>query len=86
MFNCKSITVFRRNKNLKELIGSNKTKQKKKQSDKRQIQKLKAGKCCPCLTNLKSLSYKQVLKTTTLRRQRTKKVYKTFHIVNCASS
>ena len=30
MFNCKSITAFRRNKNLKELIESNKIKKKKK--------------------------------------------------------
>ena len=38
MFNCKSITAFRRNKNLKELIESNKIKKKqKKQSKKRQI-------------------------------------------------
>ena len=38
MFNCKSVTAFRRNKNLKELIESNKIKKKKKkQSKKRQI-------------------------------------------------
>ena len=38
MFSCKSITAFRRNKNLKELTESNKIKKKKKkQSKKRQI-------------------------------------------------
>ena len=35
MFNCKSITAFRQNKNLKELIESNKIKKKKKKQSKK---------------------------------------------------
>ena len=49
IFNCHPITALRRYKNLKESIGSNKTETK--QSQKRQIQKLKPHKCSPCLAN-----------------------------------
>ena len=53
IFNCQPIKAFRQNKNLKELIASNKTEKNKVK--KRQIHKLKPGKCSSCLTNLKSL-------------------------------
>ena len=56
IFNCHPITAFRRNKNLKQLIGSNKTEKGKVK--KRQTQNLKPGKCSPCLTNLRSLCCK----------------------------
>ena len=56
IFNCQPITAFRRNKNLKELIGGNKIEKNKVK--KRQIQKLKSSKCSPCLTNLRSLCCK----------------------------
>ena len=78
IFNCQPIAAFRGNKNLKELIESNKIEKNKVK--KRQIQKLKPGKCFPCLTNLRSLCCKQVRKTTTFKSQQTKK------ICNCASS
>ena len=52
-----------------------------------EIQKLKPpGNCSLCLTNLMSRSCKQVQKTTTFKSQQTKKIYKIFHNVNCASS
>ena len=97
IFNCQPITAFKQNKKLKELIGGskiekNKKKKKKKEEiekkkvKKRQIQKLKPGKCSPCLTNLRSICYKQVLKTTTLTSQQAKKIHKIFHNVICASS
>ena len=50
------------------------------------MQKLKLGKCSPCLINLKSLCSKQVQKRTTFKSQQTKKIYKIFHNINCASS
>ena len=71
IFNCRSITAFRRNKNLKELIERNKIENNKVK--KRQIQKLKPGKCSRCLKNLRSLCCKQVRKTTTFKSQQTKK-------------
>ena len=53
-------------------MGSNKIEKSKVK--KRQIQKLKPGKCSPCLTNLRSLCCKQVRKTTTDNKsQQTKK-------------
>ena len=84
IFTCQSITAFRQNKNLKELIGSNKFE--KNTTKKRQIQKLKPGKYSPCLKIIRSLCCKQVRKTTTFKSQQTKKIYKIFHNVNCASS
>ena len=67
IFNCQPITGSRRNKSLKELIGSNKIEKNKVK--KRQIQKLKPGKCSLCLTNLRSLCCKQALKTSTFKSQ-----------------
>ena len=69
MFNCQPITSFRRNKSLKELIGSNKIEKNKVKKGK--MQKLKPGKCSPCLTNLRSLCCKQVRKTTLFKSQQT---------------
>ena len=60
-----------RNKNLKELIESNKIEKNKVKN--RQIQKLKPGKCSPCLTNFRSLCCKQVRKITTFKSQQAKK-------------
>ena len=53
---------------------------------KRQIHKLKPGKCSACLINLRSVCCKQVRKTTTFKNQQTKEICKIFHNVNCASS
>ena len=47
------------------------------------IQKLKPGKCSPCLTNLSSLCCKQIRKTNFKSRQ-FNKIYNIFHNVNCA--
>ena len=58
LFNCQSISAFKRNKELKELIGSNKIEKNKVKN--RHIQKLKSGNCSPCLIMLRSLCYKQV--------------------------
>ena len=44
------------------------------------------GRCSPCLTDLRSLCCKQVQKTTNFKSQQTKKIYKMFHNVKCASS
>ena len=84
ILNCQPITAFRRNKNLKDLIGSNKIEKNKVK--KIQIQKLKPGKCSPCLMNFRSLCCKQVRKRTTFKSQQTKKICEIFHNVNCASS
>ena len=71
-------------KSLNEFIGSNEIEKNKVK--KRQIHKLKQGRCSPCLTKLRSLCCKQVRKTTTFKSEQTKKMYKIFQNVNCASS
>ena len=83
-FNCQPITAFKRNVNLRELIGSNKIEQGKVK--KRQAKKLKPGKCFPCLTNTRTLCCRQIKKATTFKSQQTKRTYRIFHNVNCTSS
>ena len=70
IFTCLPITAFRRNKNLKELIESNKTEKK---SQKDQMRKLKPGKCSPNLANLRSLYGKQVQKIITFKESTNQK-------------
>ena len=81
-FNYQPTTAFKRNKNLKELIGSNKLEMKNVK--KRQIEKLKTDKGSQCLINSRSLCCKKKRKTTTLKSQQTQKIYKIFHNVNCS--
>ena len=57
------MTAFKQNKNVKEIIGSNKGKKKSKKS------KLKLGKCSPCLTNTVSLCCQQVRKIAVFKYQ-----------------
>ena len=64
-------------------IGTNKTEKNKVK--KRQIQKLKPGKCSLCLTNLRSLCCKEVQETIIFKNQQTKK-HMILHNVNYASS
>ena len=71
IFDCQPITAFRQNKNLTELIGSNKIEKNKVK--KRQLQKLKPGKCSPYLTNLRSLCCKQIQKKLVLKINKSKK-------------
>ena len=73
IINFQTITAFRQNQNLKELIESDNTEKNKVK--KRQIWKLKPGKCSPCLTNVRSLCCKQVQKTATFKNQRKKYIY-----------
>ena len=84
VFKYHPIIAFRWNRNLKELIRSSKIE--KNEVKKRQIQKLKPSKCSPCLTNLRSFFCKQIRKKTVFKSQQTRKIYKIFHNVNCASS
>ena len=70
IFDCQWVTAFRQNKGID--IG-------------RQILKLKPGKDFLCLKNLRSLCCKQVRETAAIKSQQTKKIYKIFHNVNCAS-
>ena len=73
---------FRRNKNLKDLIGSNVIENGK--IKKRVTPKIK-GKCSPCFSSKKNLCCNQIKDTTTFQSNQTKKIFDIYHNVNCKS-
>ena len=83
VFKQQPITAFKRNKNLKDLIGSNKIENNRVKKRKENL--LKPGKCKPCLANSRTLCCKQVKNTTSFMSQQTKKTYTIYYEVNCTS-
>ena len=77
------VAAFRRSKSLKELIGSNEIEYNKVKIHHNISKK---DKCSPCSVNNKTLCCKQVISSSTFRRQWTNKSYTTFHEVNCSST
>ena len=79
----KSIIAYKRNRNLKEIMESNKT------SNNKVIRKNKVDKkqlfCRPCYTRRDSLCCQQVEKTNLFKSYKTGKTYKIFHQVTCKS-
>ena len=76
------IIAFRRNLNLKDIIGSNTIENDKV---KRRPSVKTKGKCSPCLSNAKSLCCKQILKTEKFQSTQNKKTFEIYHHVNCKS-
>ena len=83
VFQTKPMIAYKRNKNLKEIIGGNTIVNSK--VFKRQL-KDRNGKCKPCNGNKSSLCCKQVVNTTTFTSNQTKRTFKIFHQVNCKSN
>ena len=76
------ITAFKRNKNLKELIGGNKIENNRvKKAD----NTTKQGKCSPCYVNNRTMCCKQVKTTTYFKSLQTNRSFKIHHTVNCTS-
>ena len=75
------ITAFvKRNRNLKQLIGSNHIKDRKvKQAE----NTLTIGKCTPCLSKTHNLCCSQLTSKTTFISQKTKTKLKIYLKVNC---
>ena len=76
------ITTFKCNKNLKELVGSNKIGN----IVKRIKSTTKPRKSFLCFGNSKTLCCNQVITTLTFKSQKTKKTYKIFYKANCSSA
>ena len=72
--------VFRKNKNLKQLIGTNTIRNNQKFLTPTQI--TTAGQCTPCCKG-QSLCCQQVLKTTKFTNTQTKENFTIFHQVTC---
>ena len=76
------ILAFRRNKNLRHIIG---TKLIENDKAKRKFTNKMQDKCRPCLINNRSLCYKQVADTTTFRSNQTNRIFQIYHNLNCKS-
>ena len=76
------ILAFRRNKNLRDIIGTKLIENcKVKRKFKNKIQ----GKCTPCLANNRTLCCKQIVHTTTFRSNQTNRIFHIYHNLNCKS-
>ena len=82
LFQEEPITVFKRNRNLKELTGSNCIKNGKV---KRAKHIFTIGKCSHCLSKTGNLCCSQLTSTTTFISQQTRRKFKIYYIVNCKS-
>ena len=77
------IIAYRRNKNLRDLIGSNNIINNEKICESK---KLTVGKCQPCKGRMGNLCCEQVKDTEDFKSNVTGKEYKIFHTVNCKST
>ena len=82
-FENKPFIAYKRNKNLKELIGGNKIVNNKVFRN-RPMQK--EGICKPCKTRPDNLCCEQVKETKTFKSYKTGRDYKIFHNLNCKSN
>ena len=78
-FTDKPIVAYKRNGNLRRLIGQHRI------SGNKVIRKklLHKGKCTPCRTKRGNVCCQQVKETSTFTNRITKKVYKIFHQLSC---
>ena len=76
------ILAFRRNKNLRDIIG---TKLIENGKVKRKFTNKIQGKCTTCLANNRTLCYKQIVHTTTFRSNETNRIFHIYHNLNCKS-
>ena len=83
IFQSSPIIAFRKNRNLKQIIGSNTT-----EHDKTLIRSNNKvnGKSSPCLSNTRTLCCKQVVSTTSFKSNETNRAFKIFHNINCKST
>ena len=82
IFQSPPILAFRRNKNLRDIIG---TKLSENGKVKRKFTNKIQGKCIPCLANNRTLCCKQVVHTTTFRSNQTNRIFQIYHNLNCKS-
>ena len=77
------ILVFKRNKNLKDIIGGNKVFHNKKNLN---VNKFNKGKCQPCFTRSINLCCKQFKTCSTFQNVFNKKTFLIRHNVTCKGS
>ena len=82
VFQEKPKIAYRRNKNLRDMIGQTTIKNNKIVRNKG----LKQGKCRPCFSTTRNKCCRQMNIASTFQSQRTKQQFKIFHNTNCKSS
>ena len=83
----KPIIAYRRNINLKDLIGSNIIQNNTKVNRKSIVSKRNIiGKCHPCFSKEGNLCCKQIKTTTSFKSDKTNRCFDIFHIVDCKST
>ena len=83
VFNNRPVYGYRRNKNLKDIIGQTTLRNNKVM---RKNKTLTPGKCSPCRSRYNNLCCKQVESTTVFTSHQTQQTYKILHNTNCRSS
>ena len=81
-FKDKPFIAYRRNRNLKDLIGQTTIKNNKVVRQKKKSQ----GKCRPCLTKTNNLCCRQINSTSSFTSHQTKQSYTIFHNTTCKST
>ena len=76
------ILAFWRNRNLKDITGSDKIEFNKV---KQKFFTVAKGNCMPCLSNNRTLCCRQIIKTITFQSNQNKKNCTIYHNVNCKS-
>ena len=79
------VIAYKRNKNLKEMIGSNIIEDNVKVTPKVDAINERSGKCQPCYGKAGNLCCIQLKNTKTFKSDNTKRTYKIFNDVNCKS-
>ena len=85
-FTNKPVIAYRRNKNLRDFIGSNTIENNTKVIKRISSNGRKIGKCQPCFGRAGNLCCQQIKTTSTFKSDITEKVYNIFHDVNCKST
>ena len=82
-FQEKPIIAYRRNPNLRDMIGQTTMKHNKVERKSKKVQK---GRCSPCLSRPNNLCCKQVTSCTTFKSNKHERVYQILHNTNCHST
>ena len=77
----KPLFCYRRNRNLKDLLGQTRISKNKVVKKKEKL----IGKCSPCLRRPDTKCCRHIVSTSTFQNRTGKRQYKIFHNVNCKS-
>ena len=83
VFENKSLLAFRKNKNLRQLIGGNTIEKNKKLLT---TNKFTNRKCLPCFSNSRILCWKQITKTEHFKSNQANRIFRIFQKTTCKSN